>query len=53
MAWCGVTKTAYGKRLQATLEVSLRFRVRLRVTVRMRVTVYIHTASHVAVWLVS
>ena len=55
-----MTKTAYGKRLQATPEVSLGlelkvrlgFTVRLRVWVRIRVTVSIHMASHVAAWLV-
>ena len=53
-------KTAHGKRL-ATPEFSLGlrfwvtigFRVRLRVRVRITVTVSIHTASRVAVWLVS
>ena len=54
-------KTARGKRPPATPEVSLGlgfsvrlgFRVRLRVRVRIRLTVSIHTASHVAMWLVS
>jgi len=54
-------KTAHGKRLPATPEISLGlgfrvtlgFRVRLRVRVRITVTVSIYTASRVAVWLVS
>ena len=50
-------KTAHGKRPPATLEVSLGlgFRVTLgfRVRLRITVTVSIHTASRVALWLVS